>query len=159
MSVLNKKEDVIDDNYVEKNIETEKINVFSSFRFIAFLIIFLWHTNGWTRLNFNGATFAVSFFIIISGFLNGVKYCNRYNKVKIKGIKDLILRRNQRTYKLHIVMLLICIPLTGVFVINSIENIIKWGAKFVLNAFLLQGYVNKSSIYFSFNGVSWFLCF
>ena len=110
-------------------------------------------------MNFNGATFAVSFFIIISGFLNGVKYCNRYNKVKIKDIKDLILRRNQRTYKLHIVMLLICIPLTGVFVINSIENIIKWGAKFVLNAFLLQGYVNKSSIYFSFNGVSWFLCF
>ena len=40
MSVLNKKEDVKDDNYIEKNIETKRINVFSSFRFIAFLIIF-----------------------------------------------------------------------------------------------------------------------
>ena len=49
----------------------KKIEVFQSFRFIAFLLIFIWHLNGYMGITVTShAKIAVSFFIILSGFLN-----------------------------------------------------------------------------------------
>lgn len=94
----------------------KNIKAFQGLRFIAFLMIFMWHAHNFHNINYtnNWATLGVSFFIILSGFLNGYKYFDKYDKVKLKDIKELVKRRVGKFYKLHILTLALAIPLSGI---------------------------------------------
>ena len=120
-------------------------------------MIFLQHTTEYHNFKYYSAGLAVSFFIILSGFLNGYKYWNKYSNIKIKDIKDFTLKRISKIYGLHITMLLFSRTFTRIFTMTGIENVIEWIKKLFLNIFLLQSYIDDKFVYFSFNGVSWFL--
>lgn len=139
----------------EKN--TKKFFVIQSLRFIAFFMIFLQHTTQYHDFKYYSAGLAVSFFIILSGFLNGYKYFGRYSNVKSKDIKEFTKKKIIKIYGLHIIMILFSRTFTKIFTMSGKENIIEWIKKLFLNIFLLQSYVDDKFVYFSFNGVSWFL--
>ena len=56
-------------------------------------------------------------------------------------------------------MLIVSIPLLFLetALIVNLKTIVKLFAKGVINLCLLQSWIGKSSIYFSYNGVAWFL--
>lgn len=144
-------------NEEEQKIHDKKFYTIQAIRFLAFLMIFLQHTTEYHSFQYYSAGLAVSFFIILSGFLNGYKYSNKYSNVKIKDIKDFTKKRISKIYGLHIIMLLLSRTFTRIFTMTGKENIMEWIKKLFLNIFLLQSYVDNKFVYFSFNGVSWFL--
>lgn len=144
-------------NKEEQKIHNKRFYVIQAIRFLAFLMIFLQHTTEYHSFKYYSAGLAVSFFIILSGFLNGYKYSNKYSNVKIKDIKDFTKKRISKIYGLHIVMLLLSRTFTRIFTMTGKENVMEWIKKLFLNIFLLQSYVDDKFVYFSFNGVSWFL--
>lgn len=141
----------------EKDIK-KTFNAFQAFRFLAFLMIFIHHTRSYNTVKYYSSAWAVSFFIMLSGWLNGYKYIEKYNKINFKDILELVSKRLKKIYPLHVITLVLSIPLSGIFLVKGIKEISKWGGKLLYNLTLVQGYINKSDIYFGFNGVSWFLC-
>lgn len=130
-----------------------RISTLQSLRFFAFLSIFCLHMQ--IKFFFNAA-WGVSFFIILSGFLYGYKYCN--TDYKFTNIKDFTITRIKKFYPLHIIMLIATIPLSEIFVDisrNDYLGMMSWLKKLIINIILLQDYFSKD--YYSFNGVSWFL--
>lgn len=143
----------------EENIlyNDEKIKSLQSLRFIGFIFIFFWHTQRLHNIKFAYGTLAVSFFILLSGFLNGYKYFYKINDISIKSILNFTRKRVNKFYNLHIITLLLMIPFTSFFYITEIKQFVKFFIELIINMFLMQSYVNNSNIYFGFNGVSWYL--
>ncbi len=137
----------------------KQINTLQSIRFFAFMMIFLLHTQTYHFTKFiYSAPCAVSFFIMLSGFLYGYKYCNYQKNINLKEIINFALKKIKGFYPLHLIMLIILIPLSGIFTlvnINDINEIMIFVKKFVINVLLLQSYTTTD--YFYFNGVSWYL--
>lgn len=126
----------------------KKIQSFQALRGFAFLLIFLSHS--FNRLGWWGAS-GVSLFIILSGFLEGLKYTD--NEYPL--LKDYLKRKIQAIYPLHIVTLVLSIPLSIGILKES--GILKYMIKLVINALMLQSWFPMEGIYFSFNAVSWYL--
>lgn len=134
----------------------KEIKVFWAMRFLAFLLIFFHHTpdlNSFIRI----PTLAVSFFIIISGFLNGMIYNDRFNTIRIKEILSFVKKKMKTVYQIHLMMFLLTIPLTGVFNYNKFNQFYYWCKRAICNLSLTQSWINNKEYYFGFNGVSWFL--
>lgn len=123
-------------------------------RMIAFMAIFLLHTRSYHLITRGyDAAAAVSFFIMLSGFLYGYRYRN--NSFDLKHVRKKIKKRILKVLPLHWVTLLLSVSIiTGWNIINLKES----SRTILLNAFLLQSYIPDSEVYFSFNGVSWYLC-
>ena len=132
---------------------TKKLKSIQILRGIGCLIVFYSHTSFFLPKFFGLGHAAVSIFIILSGFLigfngnmppNGIEYA--YNKMK-------------KLWPLHCIMLIVSIPLLFLetALIVNLKTIVKLFAKGVINLCLLQSWIGKSSIYFSYNGVAWFL--
>lgn len=136
----------------------EKLDYIQIIRGIAFLGVFLSHT-GIKAFSASGA-WGVSVFFILSGFLMTYNY---YGKSRIRqiGIKDNLhfsFCKIKKLYFLHILM--ICAELLLFFCQSETLGIRAWineGSKVLLNVCLLQAWIPKNNIYFSLNGVSWYL--
>jgi peptidoglycan/LPS O-acetylase OafA/YrhL len=138
--------------------EDKTIHTFNSLRFIFFLFIFVHHCYNYVNIPIlRQYELAVSVFIILSGFLNGYIYKNKYSKFSFIEIIKFIKKRIKRMYPLHIVMFLVCISLSGIFSFTNINELILFIKKAICNLLFIQSWINNEKFYFSFNGVTWFL--
>lgn len=132
-----------------------KIQSFQLIRAVAITLIFLSHCENLMRINdinclkyLGGA--GVSIFIALSGFLTAKKYDDLDNSSAIVLYK----RRWKQFYKNHYFTFVLSVPLTiGVLK----RSIFQWLVQLVANLSLTQSLIPISSVYFSFNAVSWYL--
>lgn len=136
-----------------------KYTAIQGLRFLAFMQVFLHHANNMHPFKIVvSASFAVSLFIVISGFLYGSRYKKYSEKTSFfNNIKN-TLQKISKWYPLHIVALIAVIPMTNVFWLLSVKNMdgLKiWVGRFITNVFLIQDWFTTD--YYMFNGLSWFL--
>ena len=132
------------------------IKVFYSFRFILFLFIFIHHSFNYNYLvKFRQPALGVSAFIILSGFLNGYIYKNKYDKIKLKDIISFTWKRIKKFYPLHILMILVTISYSNLFNFSNLIEFINFIKRLIKNILLIQSWWPYD--YFSFNGVTWYL--
>lgn len=134
----------------------KKINAFQGLRGYAIILIFLSHCT--FSLNSYGHSttmwlggLGVSLFIMLSGYLLVLQ--NNQNTGLIPF--DTLKRRIKRFYPLHLVTLIISLP----FSISAFMHggIMKQFVKLLFNVTLMQSWIPLSSVYYSFNAVSWYL--
>ena len=139
-------------------IMKSRINSLQAVRAFAFLGVFACHS-GITVFSSGGA-WGVSVFLILSGFLmlysyfdtdrihsSGFIYSVRFGISKIKKI-----------YPLHIATMLLALPyLILGFRAYPEVGIMNPVVKIAVNTFLVQSWIPVHDIYFSLNGVSWYL--
>lgn len=124
------------------------IKELTSLRFILVLVIFFHHA---LPCYPGGGDMGVACFFVLSGFC----YALGYGK-KVKGAdfdyRGYIKIRLVKFYPLHWITLLAAIPI-------SLYAGLGWknGVVLGLNGLLLQSWIPLSAVYYSFNGVSWFL--
>ena len=124
------------------------IKELTSLRFILILVIFFHHV----LPNYpGGGDMGVACFFVLSGFCYALGY-GRKVKAADFDYRGFIKSRLVKFYPLHWITLLIAIPI-------SLYLGLGWknGAVLGINALLLQSWFPLSSVYYSFNGVSWFL--
>lgn len=137
------------------------IKPLQSLRFIAITGVFLSHL--FTVQNtypvffenyFNFGYCGVTFFILLSGFVMAYNYFDKFEYANMKTSILFCKKRLKKIYPVHIITLLIALPLAYKTIINSpVDQLLK----LLINASLIQSFIPKVSIYFSFNAVSWFL--
>ena len=93
----------------------------------------------------------VACFFVLSGFCYALGYGRKVQSSDF-SYRDFIKSRFVKFYPLHWITLLIAIPI-------SLSAGLGWknGAIMGVNALLLQSWFPLSTVYYSFNGVSWFL--
>ncbi len=124
------------------------IKELTSLRFVLILVIFFHHA----LPNYpGGGDMGVACFFVLSGFCYSLGY-DRKVKAADFDYRGFIKSRLAKFYPLHWITLLIAIPI-------SLHLGLGWknGAVLGINALLLQSWFPLSSVYYSFNGVSWFL--
>lgn len=127
-----------------------KAQSLQALRGLAFAGIFLGHFYyfGWTPVS-------VSVFFVLSGFLLTLRTGGVSAHTGLKENISSAWNRIRKLYPLHLVLMVICIPLTiyraGYF--DPMDILIK----VVCNVFLIQSLVPNADIAASLNGVSWYL--
>ena len=132
------------------SINNEKIYSLQGLRVVAMVVIFLYHLE-----LFPFGHFAVTLFIILSGF---VMYYSSYNKEINTNLKYNIVQavnKIKKFYLIHILTLIIAILINFKSTINI--PISKLITMILSNVFLVQAFIPNRDYYFSFNGVSWYL--
>ncbi len=141
-----------------------KLKQIQFIRFLAFLLIFLWHSSMWDIKigNFKlpgsaGAAFAVSLFFILSGWLSGCSDVE-YSKIKFKDIISYLIKKIKKFYPLYIITVLISITysnLPAAIAAHDWNSFFNLFFQFVKNVLLIQSWFPVG--YFTYNGVGWFL--
>ena len=136
--------------------DRKKIEAFQGLRGYAIILIFISHcTFGTNSYGLSTTTWigglGVSLFIMLSGYLLAFK--NNQNSSFLPT--DTLKRRLKRFYPLHIVTLVVALPLSISLWTNG--EIIKQIIKLILNVTLLHAWIPYSSVYFSYNAVTWYL--
>lgn len=132
----------------------KKIDAFAGLRGYAIILVFLSHysfganSKGLNITNWLGAL-GVEVFIILSGFLLMENHGNTMFE-----FKPYYIRKVKKFYPLHFIMLLMAIPFSVKPLLGL--DIEKWIALFS-QVMLVQTWFPKPDIYFSFNGVAWYL--
>lgn len=137
-------------------------------RFLAFMLIFIFHTGEYQFAWFpheNGAANAVEFFILLSGVVSGISSFDKDIKCTAKDIVSYIKKKIFKVYPLYFITTVFTIIYT-----TTIPSIIAYhdftnfeGLKILLgqlaqlikNLLLIQSWFPSN--YFSYNGVGWFL--
>lgn len=137
--------------------DCKEIFAFQSMRFIAFLFIFAHHCYKgimipWLRQS----AFSVSFFIILSGFLNGNLKKN-FSDFSFRNSVSYVAKKMKKLYWLHIFMLIATLPLCTIFNNPDSRHLTAFIKNAIANITLTQSWINDCYYYFGFNGVSWFL--
>lgn len=136
------------------------IKSFQGLRVIAMLFIFFFHfkihgegtfANIYNKF-FEDGYFAVTFFFVLSGFLTFNKLKDKDISFSIKNSFKFMLNKMKKLYPLYAVMILV------VFVVNvTPEKIFRWIILSIPSFLLLQSFVPLGAVYFSFNGVGWYI--
>ncbi len=136
------------------NGKPTKITSLQALRAVAFLGIFTSHC-GATSLG----AWGVSIFIILSGFVMFLAYNERSLPDNIRGAISFSVKKVRKLYPLHIFMMIAALGFTvkGLSEGFTIKSCIFNLGTVLLNVFLLQDWVPASSVYFSLNGVAWYL--
>ena len=133
-----------------------KIESLQALRTIAFLGIFLTHASsayGWPSLG-------VSVFLVLSGFLMMRNYRGKIHSPDAKKNFVFALRRIKKIYNLHIITMMALIVYEILYYLMRHEKFLKFLGIIrdaILNVFLVQNWIPKTSINTSLNGVAWFL--
>ena len=134
-----------------------RIAALQGLRTCSFLAIFISHTvDGYASFGAVG----VSLFFILSGFLMSYRYLPRQNltdTASILGNLRFAAEKMSRLYALHLLTMLITLFWMLGHPEQFVEGVRFLPEKMVLNCFLLQSWVPKSSVYFALNSVSWYL--
>lgn len=135
----------------EDNMNRTKIDSLQTLRGIAFLGIFLHHCG------FGSAgSWGVSIFFVLSGFLMTYNYLPDGAFLPEIGFKKCaVFAKNKisKLYKLHLIALICCFLLGILLKKQYLLNIIA----LLLDVLLVQSWIPNADIYFSLNGVSWYL--
>lgn len=136
-----------------------RIDSLQTVRALAFIGIFLSHC-GYSILARLGPM-GVSFFIILSGFLMTLSYygTDRIQKVSVKDNLLYACNKLKKLYPLHIVMMVAVLPLLIWENVHNPEHLfaIKTVIKAGIDALLLQSFFPTEGVYYSWNGVAWYL--
>lgn len=146
---------------MEREKERGKIVSLQGLRSFAILMIMLSHTAIVRSSNGEGALahlggLGVELFILLSGFLTCYWHLERQQSCR--SLRDSLLyavHKLRKYYPLHIATLCLALP----FAVKALliqHSFGAWAALF-LNVFLVQTWIPKASVYFSYNGVSWYL--
>lgn len=135
------------------------LNVLTSFRFIAALLVFVWHTHIFAgmfdvyQLGYVG----VGFFYLLSGFILTYVYFFKLRHFNIGAIKKFYFARVAKLYPVHILTFIIAIPLyiSSVQVLFPEHTTIKVIGAALSNLTLIQAWFPTNGVHFSFNGVAW----
>ena len=143
-------------------MKSYKIKQLQFIRFIAFTMIFLYHASIYNNLTIcgklNPSLWAVSFFIILSGFLTSIKYYENVDNITIKNIFYYIKHKLNKIYPLYFVLTLISISLytfPNLINVGNYKSIIDSIIQLIKNLLLIQSWFPNG--YFSFVGVGWFI--
>lgn len=117
-------------------------------RFILILVIFFHHA---LPSYPGGGDMGVACFFVLSGFCYALGYGSKVKAADF-NYRSFLKSRLVKFYPLHWITLLIAIPI-------SLHVGLGWknGVILGINGLLLQSWIPLSSVYYSFNGVSWFL--
>lgn len=143
-------------NYLTNDNSSKKhrIDSLQAIRALAFMGILTSHSRS-THLG----AWGVSVFFILSGFVMIYAYQDRELDNSFIGSIKFSLKKIKKLYPLHIIMMLSAI----VFVVFELMKDFSMKALYiqigelVLNVLLLQSWVPASDVYFSLNGVAWYL--
>lgn len=131
-------------------------NAIQFIRLFAFLNIFLLHAKSYRVTGFpENAAWAVSFFFMISGFLNGYKYYNL--DVNIKDTLKFTIQKFLKFYFLYFIMTILMIPFSGLFMIGRDADLAVVLKKIFYNLFLVQSFSFDRTVNYALTGVGWFL--
>ena len=124
------------------------IKELTSLRFILIMVIFFHHA---LPSYPGGGDMGVACFFVLSGFCYALGYGRKVNAPDF-DYRRFLKSRLVKFYPLHWITLLIAIPI-------SLHMGLGWknGVILGVNGLLLQSWFPLSSVYYSFNGVSWFL--
>ncbi len=130
-------------------------------RFLAFLNVFIWHAEAWNFFGYpagNGANFAVSFFIVLSGLVAGYSGYGKEARPTFRAIGQDMWKRICKIYPLYFLTMLL--PLLH-------SDFPEWIAtgnwtelkpqllQLLKNLLLVQSWFREGA--FTFNIVGWFL--
>lgn len=123
-----------------------RIESLQGLRLLAFLGVFFLHAGLTPNLT---GIWGVSVFFVLSGFVIAVNWLNRIKIEYTYNILDcfkFVWKRIRKLYILHIITLtvMVCLSYQGLF------NIIA-------NVFLIQSWIPSERVYYSYNGVVWYL--
>ena len=123
------------------------IATLQSLRFIFVMMIFMSHFAYRDIQAFDaGGDCGVAFFFMLSGFVVSLGYGRQVREGSFR-YGNFLSRRIWKLYPLHLLCLAFFLIVSGSAIDFSV----------VMNALLLQSWVPDSAVYFSYNGVSWFL--
>ena len=146
-----------------KFAKREKLNSLQALRALAFLGVFLGHTE--CIIFASTGSWGVSVFFVLSGFLMVYSHWDSNNdsdgvlKVGVLSNLEFAVGKIRRLYPLYILTMLLSVP----FFIEAqgskeLVSVLKDAIPKVLaNVFLVQAWIPDSDYYFSFNGVAWYL--
>ncbi len=128
---------------------SKRIDSLQSLRALAFIEIFLGHCG---ISPFMGAL-GVSIFIILSGFCMAINYIPKSETLPsdVIGCVKFAVSKVKKLYLLHIITAFFAVLLRGAP--ESITGFIK----LAINILLLQSLYPSSGVYFSYNGIAWYL--
>lgn len=119
-------------------------------RAIAFLGVFISHCD-----ILDLGKWGVSVFFVLSGFVLTYNYYNRDINFSFKNSILFSLKRIAKLYPLHILTLIATLYLIQeLFTVFQNTSVFK---NVIFNILLIQAWVPQSSVYWSLNGVAWYL--
>lgn len=131
------------------------INSLTSFRFIAALMVFIFHMGVWDHLQLGSA--GVQFFFILSGFILAYNYQNKFTHLNKSNIKAFYRARFAKVYPVHLLTFFIAAPLVIIYFKPDGLYYLKLAFMSGINLLLVQSFIPNEGTYFNFNGVSWTL--
>lgn len=139
----------------------KRIKALDSLRLVFMGLIFLSHLsflkdegNFFNNLFFQGGPAGVTYFIVLSGFVMGLKYKDEFQGVvTLKDSFQFSYKRIKKFIPIHLFSFLLVLPLC----IKQILYPISFLFKLFFNITLLQTWIPNMEFYFSFNAVSWYL--
>lgn len=119
----------------------------TSLRFVAAVLVYLWHVNVLTQ--YQTGYLGVSFFFVLSGFILTYTYKEKFSTIRNENLFHFYLARFAKIYPVHLLMFLLAVPI--VILTSSTINLrlMIYG---VINLSLMQSFTATP---FTFNGVSW----
>lgn len=135
-------------------LKKESLNSLHGLRVLVFYSLFAFHA-GFKIIDSDVGARAVEFFFIMSGFL---MFYNHFetSQPTFKESFRILKKKVISFYPVHILTFILSL---GLF-IDQLKNISHWKINLysaIMNLLLVQSWSDNSSIFFSFNGVSWFL--
>lgn len=128
-----------------------RIQSLGALKAIAAFLIFYGHSTA-PNLGFDVGTRMCEFFFVASGFLTGYNDYARPMEDTSKARAEYFFKKLAAVYPLHVLCL--CVRAIDVF-IHYVDR--KMIYLFLVDLFLFQAWSPNSGVYFSFNGVAWFL--
>ena len=126
-----------------------RIDELQILRAIAFLEIFLGHCG----VNIFTGAFGVSVFVVLMGFCMAISYLPKADSIKISltGNVKFTLSKVKKLYGLHLVML------GFAYWFAKMPTSIEALKRMILDVLLVQSLSPYSDVFFSYNGVAWYL--
>ena len=137
----------------------DMLNALTSFRFLAALMVFAWHTHIMSGVldKYQLGYVGVGFFYLLSGFILAYVYSHKLASGSARAIKKFYIARIAKIYPTHVLTLIAAIPLSIGAMQAWFPVHTKWHFLQLLgvNLTLTQSYFPTNMINFSFNGVAW----
>lgn len=139
--------------------KADMLNALTSFRFLAALLVFVWHMHIMANLTdkYQLGYVGVGFFYLLSGFILTYVYYTKLASGSASAIKKFYIARIAKIYPTHLLTMIASIPLF----IGTVKALFPEHTKMHfaellgVNLTLLQSYVSSNMVNFSFNGVAW----
>jgi peptidoglycan/LPS O-acetylase OafA/YrhL len=128
-----------------------RLDSLTSFRFIAALMVYLFHVGIWSE--FQTGYIGVSFFFILSGFILTYNYSNKLIHLDKKLVGKFYIARFSKIYPIHLLTFFLAVPYY--FFIPLKHEPILYVFQAITNITLIHSWIPFGNI--SFNGVSWSL--